>query len=278
MKIQNAWGALQEDGKKLKRAVGNAIDDAEKKILTHAVKGHTEDEKYDGMLVGRGGAVSPRGTKLSDIQPYVPSNGQPPHGLIVHVNGINNDLAFQSQSLQKLADDSGAAVIGIHNSTQGVLADVIQAKNEKFDDKYDAPVRTLEHVINDAVKDGKPLHLSGHSQGALIISRALRNYRELLEKGLKLPPAEVEKRMGLITVETFGGAAKHYPDGPHYTHYVNIVDQVPMLTGLGGIGAYPGKDAVVHRFTHASGDLERDHSFQNVYLPQRMKNPPEVKE
>src|SRR5262249_21007552 len=91
-----------------------------------------------------------------------------------------------------------------------------------------------------------------------------------------------------VTVETFGGAAASYPDGPRYVHYVNRVDMVPSGTGLGASKislSSPGRGATVVRF-NATGNAFKwgwppvnpvaphsftvaQHPFTEVYLPRR---------
>lgn len=59
--------------------------------------------------------------------------------------------------------------------------------------------------------------------------------------------------MGNIRVETFGGAAPSYPNGPQYVHYVNRGDPVGMLVGLGPLGTGRGRGAQVHYFNDGLG-------------------------
>jgi hypothetical protein len=54
-------------------------------------------------------------------------------------------------------------------------------------------------------------------------------------------------------VDTFGGAAWAYPDGPRYRHDVNLVDPVPQTFGQGlarqlGLSR-PGRGAELVTFT-----------------------------
>ena len=82
------------------------------------------------------------------------------------------------------------------------------------------------------VADGSEIHLVGHSHGAIIISCAL----DVIADGLAaqgLSRDEAKAVLGRVTVETYGGAAQRFVDGPRYTHVVNKLDGVPMLTGVG---------------------------------------------
>jgi hypothetical protein len=117
-----------------------------------------------------------------------------------------------------------------------------------------------------------------HSQGALIASRAVgAAYNRLrIEDGLSASAAR--KRLSTIQIETFGGAARSYPDGPQYVHYVNVADAIPMTLGL-GIGVpgldptfRPGSGAVIHRFTdfRLNPILSHDPLFNDAYLSRRV--------
>ena len=59
------------------------------------------------------------------IPPVRPSNGQPGNETILYVNGISTDKAGQLGNMQSIANATGANVIGIHNSTQGALKDLV---------------------------------------------------------------------------------------------------------------------------------------------------------
>ena len=91
--------------------------------------------------------------------------------------------------------------------------------------------------------------------------------RLLVEDGLTR--ARTETLLSRVRVETFGGAAGAYPNGPQYVHYVNRLDPVSTLFGLGPVAnrlVAPGSGAVVRRFT------ERDdaHGFNETYLSRRV--------
>ena len=113
-----------------------------------------------------------------------------------------------------------------------------------------------------------------HSQRALVTSRALNDVAQRLRIEDGMSPAQVAKTMSKLKVETFGGAAAHFPDGPQYVHYVNNKDIVPTWFGQGnGKGADDwardgGKGAVVRRFEEGSGIGA--HAFNEVYLKNRV--------
>ena len=76
--------------------------------------------------------------------------------------------------------------------------------------------------------------------------------------------------MNRIRVVTYGGATRRYPDGPRYIHYLNRLDPIPWLFGVGALGAHPGQDAKLITLTDL-GPLEWNplspvHGFR-AYLP-----------
>jgi hypothetical protein len=95
--------------------------------------------------------------------------------------------------------------------------------------------------------------------------------RMLLEIALKqeiLPL--VEKRLGdFVSVQTFGGAGRFFPNGPMYRHVVNAWDPVPNAFGQGDIMTGPGRGAVVQTIDRNAGSIAPDfddHSMDGVYL------------
>lgn len=155
--------------------------------------------------------------------------------------------------MQGLAN-TGAAVVGVHNATEGMGKDLLECVLNKLDCGDTPAIDTLARLVARALESDRPVHLVGHSQGALIIARALQIVGAALrESGLQ--PAEVKGVLQRIEVETYGGASQSYVDGPRYTHVVNKADVVPMLTGVGLDAFNPfgrtGDGAVVKTFVEA---------------------------
>ncbi len=80
----------------------------------------------------------------------------------------------------------------------------------------------------------------------------------------------VEKRLNdFVSVQTFGGAGRFFPNGPMYRHVVNAWDPVPNLFGQGDIFTGAGRGAVVQTINRNAGspvpDFD-DHSMDGVYL------------
>jgi hypothetical protein len=234
------------------------------------------DKKYDGVLVGAKGATFPPGTPLNQVPGVTPRDNAHPAETLLYVNGINNTKDKQFASMQALADRTGAKVIGVHNATEGMVADLAQCVNDKLDKGKNPAVDTLADTVYSELKAGRQVHLMGYSQGGLITARALFDVQNRLRIEDGMSKADVEKTMGRVNVETFGAASTKYPDGPQYVHYINNRDAVPTLTGLGGsfdplsFLKDAGKGAVVHRFGEGGLNLVKNHSIQETYLKHRV--------
>ncbi|MEO6589454.1 MAG: hypothetical protein ABIP06_09135 [Pyrinomonadaceae bacterium] len=229
------------------------------------------DKQFDGALVGANAQTFPPNTPLSDIPAVAPNGGIRNNETLIYVNGIQTDVAGQTRSLQAIADNSGSRVIGVHNATGTFAGDLLQSLGDKLDIGRNPAVDTLADTVYNELKAGRDVHLTAHSQGAIITSRALTDVqnRLMLEDGMSRQQSE--NLMNNIKVETFGGAARRYPDGPQYVHYVNRNDGVPQSTGLRSWlnpFAHAGKDAVTHYFRE--GKPVVSHGFEEFYLPERV--------
>ncbi|HEX8354742.1 MAG TPA: hypothetical protein VF611_17680 [Pyrinomonadaceae bacterium] len=237
--------------------------------LAAAVRSRGSDGRFDGLFVGAGGRTFQPSTPLADVPGVMPRNGRETGRAIVYVNGINTTKDGQFGSLQRIADHTSARVVGIHNATQGGIVDVIQSAGDTFDIGRNPAVDTLADTVYEEIKAGRSIHLMAHSQGALITSRALQDVSQRLRVEDGLARRDAERTLARVEVETFGGAAASYPDGPRYVHYVNRRDPVPGLFGLGPVAnplVHPGRGAVVHRFSEG----DNAHGFEQTYLPRRV--------
>jgi pimeloyl-ACP methyl ester carboxylesterase len=230
----------------------------------------TTDQQYDGAIVGAGGTTSPAGTPLSDVSGVLPNNGKTPTETIIYLNGIGMRKQSQARDLQRIANATGARLIGVHNATEGFWADGAQVLTDKLSGQNPA-VSSLASTVYAELKAGRPVHLMAHSQGGLVTSRALSEVTDRLitQDGLTRPEAEAV--LGQVTCETFASASRNYPDGPKYIHTVNRLDVVPDLLGLGpgllgtGFDSHAGRGAVVRYFTGSLGG----HGVMDEYFPQR---------
>jgi len=191
------------------------------------------------------------------------------------VNGQDTSTRDQTDQLQPIANETGAEVIGIHNSTDGGWNDTVESGQGKLAGLESAPVKTLSDNIVADLDAGKPVHVFSHSEGALITSQALGEVHDALQRR-GLSEDQIRDTLSRVQVETFGGAATTYPvDGPQYRHYVNDDDLVGQLTGQGPIGhevfgADPGQNGqvVVNPGDGPFLGVE-DHGLIDHYLPRR---------
>ncbi len=234
------------------------------------------DRMFDGHLVGTQGQTFPPGTPLSMIPGVTPKDNPNPSETILYVNGIMTPVEGQLKEMQSIADTSGAKVIGIHNSTQGIVTDLAQCVGDKLDKGSNPAVDTLADTLYNELKAGRDVHLMGYSQGGLITARALFDVQQRLRIEDGMSQAQAEQLMSHLKVETFGAASRSYPDGPQYVHYVNNADPVPTLTGLGGdldplaFIKDAGKGAVVHRFTDGNLNPISNHMLDTLYMQHRV--------
>jgi hypothetical protein len=275
--VGTAANAVRQGVEKGEQKLGQFVDGFEHQVAQKAgvlgglFGGDKADLQYDGKLVGAGGQTFAPGTPLSQIPGVTPKNNPNPSETIVYVNGIGDNKDKQARSLQTIADTTGAKIIGVHNGTAGMAADVLQCVQDKLDKGTNPAVDTLADTIYSELKAGHSVHLMGHSQGGLITSRALSHVANRLRLEDGLSKADTEKLLGNVKAETFGAAAWSYPDGPKYVHYVNDKDLVPGLFGLGKFNFldHAGKDAVVRRFDYGSNPGDA-HGLGSAYLPERV--------
>jgi len=286
-KAQNAVGNVVDTAKNVASATGqriNTVVDGFENKATQGARavqglfggGNQPDRVHDGKLLGANGQTFPPGTALADIPGVTPRNNPNPNTTVLYVNGIQTNLAGQSNSLQAIADTTGAKVIGIHNATEGFAADLAQCVKDKLDKGTNPAVDTLADTLYNEIKAGRNVHLMAHSQGGLISSRALGDVYNRLRIEDGMTQSQAQQAMGRINVETFGAAAMHYPDGPAYVHYVNRGDPVPGMFGLGPASdkwnplVDGGKGSVVHHFNDFKLNPIAAHGFESIYLQHRV--------
>ncbi len=281
--VSNVVDRVQDVAVEGGRRINNLVDGFEDKAVqgARAVQGFfgggdQPDRVYDGQYVGANGQTFPPGTALSDIPGVTPRNNPNPSQTVLYVNGINTTKDAQFNSLEAIAETTGARVIGIHNSTEGMGADLAQCVKDKLDKGTNPAVDTLADTLYNEIKAGRDVHLMAHSQGGLISSRALNDVYNRLRIEDGMSQQEAQAAMSRINVETFGAAAMSYPDGPNYVHYVNRGDPVPDLFGLGPVPdrwnplVDGGRGSVVHQFNDFKLNPIAAHGFESVYLQHRV--------
>jgi len=150
--------------------------------------------------------------------------------MVFYVNGIATDLAKQMEDMENIAAH-GRQVVGVHNATAGLVRDLAQCVGDKLGTGDNPAVSTVKSLIKTSLATGTKVTLVGHSQGALVCSRALW---ELQDEAATCGPEEAwSDSISDVKLETAGGAAYTYPAGPSYHHIVNKYDIVPIIAGLG---------------------------------------------
>src|SRR5215217_215670 len=108
-----------------------------------AARASQGDRQFDGLFVGAGGRTYSPSTPLSGVRPVLPRGGVRVDETLVYVNGINTTKGAQLNSLQQIADRTGARVIGVHNATQGAALDISQSAGDTLDIGRNPAVDTL---------------------------------------------------------------------------------------------------------------------------------------
>jgi len=196
---------------------------------------------------------------------------------------------------------------GDGGSDTDIVADLLQCLGDKTGLGTNPATDTLMKTVFDACINGISLNIVAHSQGAIITSRGIRNaIRKLINhyarlddqllpyikkidrQGINILGSDgidrikllvwlreriepmVEDRLNkFVSVQTFGGASRFFPDGPRYRHVFNHWDPVSTLFGQGDIITGPGRGAKVEKINRNAGMMIRDfedHSMDKVYL------------
>jgi hypothetical protein len=230
------------------------------------------NKAYDGALMGQGNVAYPRNAPLSSIppvQPQLPKGQQALPGLVVYLNGVEEDATGEDTSLQHLANATKTPAVGIYNANEGLEIDLEHVVEDRMGIGNRGAWVTCSSLLYDSLKAGRPLRLMGYSQGAIIISRSLEDVqRKLEDQGMSQKQVqELFKRY--VTVETFAGATNYYPDGPFYVHYVNRLDFSQLYSafefGAGPPFTHPGEGAVSIYFSQPPPLW--GHSLARAYLP-----------
>lgn len=177
-------------------------------------------KKFDGFLLDGKGRPHPASTPLESLE-YLGKEGDPD---VVYVNGILTSVERQLEDMTRLAK-LGNRVVGVHNATAGFFRDIGQSMMDKVNRGPNSAVNTVKNLVKTASAVGDQLKLVAHSQGALVVSRAIDEL--LREKSV------TKESLRNVSVETYGGASYTFPEGPNYLHHMNLCDPVPMLTGAG---------------------------------------------
>ena len=193
--VQNVAGAAVNTVQNVADGFEKAAVGGAKAVQGFFGGGNQPDKVHDGQFVGADGKTFPPGTALKDIPGVTPKNNANPNSTILYVNGINTTKDAQHGSLQAIAEATGSKVIGIHNATEGMGADLAQCVKDKLDKGKNPAVDTLADTLYTELKAGRDVHLMAHSQGGLITSRALSHLQNRLRIEDGMSKGDVEKLM-----------------------------------------------------------------------------------
>lgn len=142
---------------------------------------------------------------------------------VYFINGIRNSLEDSNANAQLLAYLLERPVTRVYNKSDGLISDLYESGKLKVGLlKDNAAVQSLvENIISD-LKRGEPVEIYAHSEGAIITSVALDIVKEK-------DPELFAKNAHKISVNTYGGAARSFPEGPAYNHVAFKSDPVPLV-------------------------------------------------
>ena len=217
--------------------------------------------------------VCPR-TPLDEIPPICVGRNKSDETRTIVVNGMNQEPEEFVVWAKMYAEAARRDVLPLYNLSKGMFLDTLQASSDRLNILENRTTAALVEKILEAAQEAAPLHLVGHSQGALVISRALFDSMRILKN--ELTPEGFERFFRGVTVETFGGAAALYPSGPSYIHYVNDGDPVSYYLGVGRCGLSPEEQREVEAAMQVPLALRLSLSAVcNPYVPWSVVHPGE---
>lgn len=199
----------------------------------------------NGFYLGADGCFfDPAGIAFDEVPPV----GDAGAARLVYLNGANPTPIRELEKLRLLAASSGLAVVGIYSdvwTTDGTA--------QQFNDMGPA-AGTLAELVLAHVQAGQSLHLRGGSLGGTLIAQglALGKARAMRQLG----PRRTREALQRFKVETAGGVALWYPDGPQYVHYANLLDSNARRLGVLSLPAASGLGSVIALFVGTAPPME----------------------
>lgn len=215
-----------------------------------SVTSRQSDWEYAGFYLGADNQVyDPKEVNLASVPPIVPAQGADNADEVWwFVNGAGNDVNMHLAVMQVIADTTNRQVIGFHNHASKPIAELLEMVVP-----FSPLGATLKkQILLRADEEGTDVHLLSSSQGAVYVSRAIKDVKRSLFFRYPFDKNRRQEILGRIEVETIGGAAHKWPSGPHYVHYANKLDNVPSLLGVMSPMSRLGKGTVIVRFEHQS--------------------------
>jgi hypothetical protein len=246
--------------------------------------GECDGEKLDSKACG-GSASGPISEKCKGNTTNIDS--------VYYINGINtpknttktnaetDDETNACKTAKALSRIACSKVTGIYNATEGIGSD-LRESIENIKRSSTAPAMEMLHTeIIDKLLNDPPdkVIVFAHSQGGLITQEALKRVKTDLiffyDDDTPEGTAEVEKRLAMIKVKSFGTATNGWIKGPSYEHYTNNCDPVPKIIKniQDKMSCYNDKSKFDDTPTHRFNDCEywdpiAPHSMDDVYINQ----------
>ncbi len=237
--------------------------------------GNRGNAEMDGQVMTTDGGGTTWGTGRSPSE--IPgANGREN---VMWVNGIRTSAADHQNTLRTIEGQGGTRAVGLYNATEGFGWDALQVRADRSENDQraagtfqgqtrNAATRSLsDSIVNHLNNTQDPMHLMAHSQGGVVTANALFDARQRLTQ--QHGAQRADEMMGRLQVETFGGAARNYPDGPQYTHFINQSDNV--TGGMGPDESTGGRGAIFRRFNTDAPNDPMNHNFESVYWPERQR-------
>ncbi|KAL8669836.1 MAG: hypothetical protein Q9168_005588 [Polycauliona sp. 1 TL-2023] len=167
---------------------------------------------------------------------------QHPQERWVFINGIGTGSSGLQNNIDRLSYLFGRQVLGIHNQSFGIIADILECMIQRCLSFKSMDVRVACEIVKGYLldKEVERLVMVGHSQGGIIVSM-------VVDAMLTELPADV---IGKLEIYTFGSAASHFHNPakssleptsssspsssstqtaiiPYIEHYANEYDMVP---------------------------------------------------
>ncbi|KAI4217385.1 MAG: hypothetical protein LQ349_009061 [Xanthoria aureola] len=229
----------------------------------------------------------PRILYSADDPPISPTTDLHPHERWIFINGICTGSSGLQANIDRLSYLFGRQVLGIHNRSGGLLADLLECMIQRCLDYKTMDARVACEIVKEYLMDKRveKLVLVAHSQGGIIASM-------VVDAMLTELPAHM---MGKLEIYTFGSAASHFHDPPassveakssvpsaaqtttipYIEHYANEYDMVPRWGVL-----YATCKLLTNRYAgnvfirdKATGHMFVDHYLDPIFPITKRGNP-----
>jgi hypothetical protein len=185
-----------------------------------------------GKLITKDGAIMQPTFPLPDEAAFSHQKTDLKLPPIIFVNGINCNEDVAAGIGEQFANACSSPVFLLYNQSIHLVHDVAESVTDKIGLTRKPAAEALSRLLLEAFEQSQPLHLAAHSHGAVVVSQGISYAIDEIKKRGPDQPSKFSEWLGSITVETFGGAATQYPDGPRYIHYVDPRDLIPWFAGV----------------------------------------------